>query len=205
MAGRWNPFTGSSDVYRRAWWFYLLLALAALVWRGLAEESPLAGLRPTAWARDLALGAGLGAIALGLWEALRRLPWAAQLETRLRALMAGISGSEVVALALLSAFAEELFFRGALQSAVGLFPAAMVFGLAHWAPGRGGLLWAGWAASLGLALGGLVLVTGALLAPMAAHALVNAVGLWRLRLSAPSDSTAAGDGDDLDDDAGRVQ
>lgn len=195
-AGRWNPFAGTSSLYRRAWWFYLLLALAALVWLRLTDPTLAAQFVARSVGRDLALGLGFGLVAVGAWQGLRRLPPARALEARLRAMVAEVSGSEIVALALLSAFAEELFFRGALQSSVGLWAGAAVFGLAHLAPGREGLLWAVWAALLGLALGSLVVYTGALTAAMAAHALINAVGLWQL---ARPESAADGD------DSGSVQ
>ena len=132
------------------------------------------------WARDLALGVAAGAVALLAWEGLRRLGSARGLESNLRRLLAGVSRSEAGALAALSGFAEELFFRGAVQPVAGLWVAAVIFGLVHFAPGRGGLLWMMWAFVMGLALGLLALWTHALVSPIVAHMTVNAVGLMRL-------------------------
>lgn len=181
----WNPFAGASALYLRAWALYLVLALAAAVWMSLRGASVLqavlGGERALgSWALDLGMGLGCGLAALVAWEGLRRLPWGAELEVRLRTLLSSVSRAEALALAALSGFAEELFFRGAMQPAAGLWLTAVVFGLAHLAPGKGGLLWAGWAATLGVVLGLLAQWTGALVAPMLAHATINAAGLWRM-------------------------
>lgn len=181
----WNPFAGASALYLRAWALYLMLALAAAVWMSLRGDSvlqvALGGVATLgSRGRDLGMGLGCGLAALVAWEGLRRLPWGAELEVRLRTLLSSVSRPEALALAALSGFAEELFFRGAMQPAAGLWLTAAVFGLAHLAPGRGGLLWAGWAAALGVVLGLLAQWTGALVAPMLAHATINAAGLWRM-------------------------
>ena len=85
--------------------------------------------------------------------------------------------SECVALALLSGVAEEAFFRGALQPQVGLLAASLLFALAHFAPGRDLWPWTLCSLAAGLALGGLFAWTGNLVAPVVAHALINAVNL----------------------------
>lgn len=200
--GRWSPFAGASALYVRAWVLYLILALVAAVWMSLAGRSLAAALgvqAPTAkvWLRDLGLGVACGLVALAAWEGLRRLPWGAELEARLRQLLSTVTRPEALALAVLSGFAEELFFRGALQPAAGLWLTAGIFGLAHLAPGRGGLLWAGWAAALGVVLGLMAQWTAALVAPIVAHATINAAGLWRI---AGGETT---EGSRSADDAGR--
>jgi membrane protease YdiL (CAAX protease family) len=78
--------------------------------------------------------------------------------------------------------AEEAFFRGALQPHVGLVAASLIFGLAHFAPRRDLLPWTAFSLGAGLLLGGLFEMTGNLLAPVAAHALINAVNLRFLSL-----------------------
>jgi membrane protease YdiL (CAAX protease family) len=88
---------------------------------------------------------------------------------------------EVVGLALLSGFSEELFFRGAVQLSWGYLPATLLFAVLHTGRGREFRVWTGAALLSGLVLGGLVLWRGDLLAAMTAHAVVNAVGLERLR------------------------
>lgn len=93
------------------------------------------------------------------------------------------SGLEAVGFALLTAGAEELFFRGALQSLIGVWGQALVFGLLHPMPRRG------WSYTLytavsGLAFGYAVIVTGSLWPGFVAHFLVNFQGLLELRRGA---------------------
>ena len=85
-----------------------------------------------------------------------------------------------MALALATSLGEEILFRGVLLDRIGLIGQAVLFGALHPA-GRKGWSYPLFAAASGLALGGLVLVTGRLSAAVAAHVLVNAVGLLGLR------------------------
>jgi uncharacterized protein len=80
----------------------------------------------------------------------------------------------------LSGFAEELFFRGAVQGAIGWLPATLAFALLHTGPGRAFRLWTLFALLAGLLFGALMELRGNLLGPVVAHFLVNAVNLWRL-------------------------
>jgi membrane protease YdiL (CAAX protease family) len=80
-----------------------------------------------------------------------------------------LSGVQIAFVSLAAALGEEIFFRGWLQPVIGWVPAAVVFGAAHVAGAR--MLALGvWATGMGLVLGGLVIVTGGLLASMIAHA-----------------------------------
>ncbi len=81
---------------------------------------------------------------------------------------------------MLSGFAEELFFRGALQGTVGLVGATILFGLLHSGPGKAFRLWTLFALLAGGILGLLMHWRGNLLGPVAGHFLVNAVNLRRL-------------------------
>jgi membrane protease YdiL (CAAX protease family) len=117
-----------------------------------------------------------------LLEALRRLlPAQRRLEERLGELLGGLTAPQAVALAALSGFAEELFFRGAVQGALGWIAASLLFALLHSGPGPEFRLWTLFAACAGLLFGALMLWRGNLLAPALAHFLVNAVNLHRLR------------------------
>jgi len=87
---------------------------------------------------------------------------------------------EAVALAVLSGFAEELFFRGAVQGAFGWLPATLAFAVLHSGPGKAFRLWTLFAAVAGLVFAGLTVWRGNLLAPIVGHFLVNAVNLGRL-------------------------
>lgn len=172
------------QLVRWAWAFYLALALAAVVWIGV-REGPIRrelflGETLAAVGIDLSLGVGAGLGLVALWGAVCRRPLARELEARLAAAIGSLGSVEVVALAILSGFAEELFFRGAVQRAWGLVPAALTFALLHTGRGRAFLLWTAFAAIAGFAFGALVALRGTLAPAIVAHALVNAVNLRRL-------------------------
>lgn len=185
--------TGRSDstaarqaerLYRLAWLFYLVLALAGSLWIGLRQgRIPLRlFVDPSRWWLDAAMGAAAGGALLACWEALRRLlPAARGLEDRLGELLGGLTAPQAIALAVMSGFSEELFFRGAVQGAVGWLAASLLFALLHSGPGRELRLWTLFALCAGLLFGALMLWRGNLLAPALAHFLVNAVNLYRLR------------------------
>jgi membrane protease YdiL (CAAX protease family) len=84
-------------------------------------------------------------------------------------------------LAVITAFGEELLFRGALQPFAGLFLTSVLFGLLHM--GRDGLVsaWSLWALIAGLLLGWMYAETGSLWPPIVAHFGVNAVSILNLR------------------------
>ena len=176
--------------------FYLLLGTAGVVWIGLHREGPLPlslFLRPATLAGDLLLGGAAGGALLALWAAARRwLPLARRLERRLAAALAGTTRQEALALAVLSALAEEVFFRGAVQGAFGLWPAALLFALLHSGPKRDLALWGLFALAAGLAFGALAAARGALAPAVTAHFVVNAVGLRRLARPAPAGPAAGG-------------
>ena len=107
-------------------------------------------------------------------------------------LLGRLSLAQCVLLAAVSGVAEEAFFRGVLQPRIGLLAAALVFGLAHFVPRRELAPWALFAFAAGLLLGILFESTGNLVAPVVAHASINAVNLWLL-----SERYATGDGVDF--------
>jgi membrane protease YdiL (CAAX protease family) len=83
-------------------------------------------------------------------------------------------------LALATALAEELFFRGALLGLIGVWGQALLFGLLHPATRRG------WSYTLftfvaGLAFGYATLWTGSLWAAMLAHFVINLQGFLEIR------------------------
>jgi uncharacterized protein len=171
-------------LYGLAWLFYLLLAAGAVVWIGQREGGAIEAalfLDPRRWWWDLALGAGSGLALLALWELVgRRFEAARRFEALLRSVLGSLDASQAVGLALLSGFAEELFFRGAVQGAWGIWWATALFAVLHTGRERGLWVWTVFAAIAGLAFGGLVLWTGNLLAAIVAHVLVNAINLSRL-------------------------
>lgn len=107
-----------------------------------------------------------------IYEPLRRVlrPWARS-----------TSVVAIVGVALASGIAEELFFRGWLQTQTNVVVASLLFGAAHlW--GRGALPYGAYATLMGFGLGGLFAYTGShLWAPILAHVLNNLLGLLTLR------------------------
>ncbi|MFY9820362.1 MAG: CPBP family intramembrane glutamic endopeptidase [Thermoanaerobaculia bacterium] len=184
-------------LYRFAWGLYLFLALAGAIWIGFQRGIiPLSLFLDTRrWWLDLGLGLGAGLLLLGLWAAAERVfPLARELEAKLAQALGPLSGSEAIALALLSGFAEELFFRGAVQGTLGLVGATILFGLLHSGPGKELRLWTLFALLAGVVLGLLMQWRGNLLGPVAGHFLVNAVNLRRLA-GRPEDSAKLAPGE----------
>ncbi len=164
--------------------FYAALALVAFVWRSVWAGEPLfyaseaaaeIGVHPL---RDGLLGLLLaGLVILGSREFTRRTRSGTALARSLAEAIGPVSTLQVVWLALASGIGEEAFFRGALQPRVGLVAASLLFGLAHFVPRRELWVWSVFSILVGLLIGGLFEWTGNLLAPIVAHAGINAVNL----------------------------
>ena len=185
-------------LFRFSWFFYLILAVAGLVWLGLQRGAIEPGVffDTATWWRDLAAGLAVAGALLGVWAAARRwLPAARELEETVAKLLGPIERAEAIGLAFLSGIAEEIFFRGAVQEAWGWVVAAALFAVLHTGPGRAMRSWTAFAALAGLALGAVTLATGNLLAAIVAHFVVNAVGLTRVaRLAASTGTGNSGTG-----------
>jgi len=165
---------------------YALLFAAALLWDWLSGDSllylsPAAEVRGVRPLRDAGLGVVSGILVVLLSDQLsRRTRSGDRLARALGALLGRLTAAECVVLAAVSGVAEEAFFRGALQPRIGLLPASLIFGLAHFVPRRELAPWALFAVAAGLLLGILFESTGNLVAPVVAHASINAVNLWLL-------------------------
>jgi len=170
-------------LYRFAWSLYLFMALAGVLWIGVRQgRIPLTlFVDPGRWWLDLGLGLGAGLLLLALWWVAERVfSLARELEARLANVLGPLTVSEALGLALLSGFAEEVFFRGAAQGTLGWAAATILFGLLHSGPGKAFRLWTVFALLAGLILGGLMVWRGNLLGPFVGHFVVNAVNLRRL-------------------------
>jgi uncharacterized protein len=133
------------------------------------------------------LGACVGAITVLATKALvMRFGFASRLHSELRPLAMSLSTQMVVVLATTSALGEELFFRGLLLSWIGLVPQAIVFGLLHQTGGSSRWVWIIWATIGGLLLGSMYQLTGSVVGPVIAHALINGLNLQFLKRHDPS-------------------
>lgn len=187
------PELPPGQLYRIAWAFYMVLGLGGVLWIGWREKviSVVLFVDPSGWWIDLAIGLAAGGLLVGLWNlGTSGLSLARDLEGRLGRLLGNLSPAEVVALAVFSGVAEELFFRGAVQGSWGWFLATALFALLHTGPAPAFRLWTLFAAVAGGLFGGLMLWRGNLLAPMVAHFAVNAVNLWRVTRRAPTEAAA---------------
>ena len=146
-----------------------------------AEPQPLASglLYRLAWNFYLLL-----AIVAVVWVGLR----AGSIPLSLFVRWPGAIVDVVLGLALLSGFAEELFFRGAVQQAFGWIAATILFAALHLGSGKGFRLLALFAAIGGLVFSGLVIWRESLLSAMVAHIVVNGINLRHLTRSAEVDS-----------------
>lgn len=97
-----------------------------------------------------------------------------------RPLFENVRAWQIVLISVLAGMAEELLFRGVLQPLVGWPAASLLFGVVH-VGGRGFIGYGAWAACIGALFGGLMVVTGGLLAPIVAHAVYDALALAYVR------------------------
>jgi len=180
------PGANPAGFVRAALIFYGVMGCGALFWRmsspGESIFHPATNVEPAfGVVAAIGLGALVGLLAVGLSEVLTRFTELGEsLADVLGEGLAGIGRADALLLALASGIAEEMFFRGALQPAVGIFWASIVFGACHFLPRRELALWSVYAVGMGFAFGGLYEWTGQLLAPIAAHVVVNGINLPRL-------------------------
>jgi uncharacterized protein len=170
---------------------YALVAVGALgIGHGFARGSLFAYQEPwlpltggESHAFSLVLGGAFAAlVVVGTRVLVENVTWARNLHRDLRPMTLRLDGAGIVAIATLSAFAEELVFRGLLMPWLGLLPQALLFGVVHaQLSGPSRWVWVAWASVVGLALGGIFGVSGSLLGPMLAHGLINGLNLVYLR------------------------
>lgn len=176
-----GPSPRQDHILRAAALFYAALTLAALAIGVFTENALLWRARPDGLGpvlEQLTLGLGVGLAIIGASNLLTRWTgWGRSFERVVRELFGPLAWSDCFFLALLSSLGEELFFRGALQPLLGLYPTSALFALAHWPRDRSLLPWTLMAGVLGLGFGLMVERSGQLAGPVAAHFLVNFVNL----------------------------
>ena len=179
--------------------FYAVLLLAATVVGVLGGrnvfvlgDSPLFGL--AAGVASACATVAFGVLLYRLLPTLRKLS-----DELAPSLVDGARRRDLMLVSVLSGVGEEAFFRGALQPALGIVVASLLFGILHVGPDRRYLVWTVWAVGAGFLFGFLYVWTGGLLAPVTAHVLHNAATLllWKRsrskRSGAPEDTASAGD------------
>lgn len=170
---------------------YLSLEIAVTIllgglglWGMRALDLPIS-LRPSRTAFALGIS---GSVFLGLWTLLvqygyrlfRGRAYAENLTAALAKYFAHPSPAQVLLGGITAACGEELFFRGFIQQALGLAPAALLFMLAH--VGRKDIRVIGyWSVFQGLYLGLFFAWTDNLLVPMLAHGLFDIGGMLYFR------------------------
>ena len=174
-------------IVKLALFFYGALFAVALAWsiwsgRSVFYASQAAAEEGVAPLLGTALGLAVAAATIGVSRRVERTQWGDAMGRALAELLGKRSLRECIVLAVASGVAEEAFFRGVLQPALGWLLASLIFGLVHFAPKRELLPWTGFALAAGLVLGALFESTGNLVAPIVAHVGINAANLRRLVL-----------------------
>ena len=178
------------DRARLAWGviaFGLLLELAigvagiAVGWM-LNKENLLETLLSGASWHWIGLGAGLGlAVAVVLCLVIRLVkPLQRSRSMRILRVLQSANWLQVLLLCVVAGFAEEIFFRGALQPDIGIYATALLFGLLH----AYGKLYVFLAMLAGVGLGFTYELTGSLAAAVAAHTVYNLAIAVQVKLRA---------------------
>ncbi len=163
------------------------LAVGLAVWlrKGVPWSHPKPWLSltiPTALATSLGLGLVLSLVVIGGTRiCVARFGWAQRLHLELQPIARGLRLWQILLIAVLSSLGEELLFRGLLQPWLGLWLSSLLFGLLHQVPGPSRWVWATWAAVVGVCFASIFALTGSLLGPLVAHALINGVNFVFLR------------------------
>jgi membrane protease YdiL (CAAX protease family) len=160
---------------------YLGLAAAALVWASIRGQPniwhPVTTGEPHFWLGACA-GLALGLLVVFLSRlAVHRFEWARALHREFRALLSPLTDLEIVVLAAASSLGEEMFFRGALMPAVGIWVSSAVFALLHIGPRTRYLPWTVGSFVAGLLFSELFLWSGDLTGPVVAHFTINFLNL----------------------------
>lgn len=166
---------------------YLALASAGVAWVHLWDDGLVwrssQGPTPQFWKGILGgLLIGGGFVAASRFVT-HRFEWGRLLHQDLRARLGPLSSMEIVILAAASSLGEEIFFRGALLPAVGLWLSSLIFALLHVGPKLRFLPWTIASFLAGLAFGLLFLWSGDLTGPVIAHFTVNTLNLRYLSIT----------------------
>jgi membrane protease YdiL (CAAX protease family) len=164
-------------------------ALLLLVATGWSYFTQIPLLKPLTFSyQALIIGIGVGCVmamsGFALYGLSRKFSIFGQLrdliDNYLLPMVADLKPADLVIIALLSGFCEEIFFRGVAQPVFGIVLTSLAFGLFH-DPSFRYISYAIIAAFYGYLLGLLYAYTGNLWAPIAAHVTHNLISLYILR------------------------
>ncbi len=173
--------------------FYAVLAGLGVLWMVLAGPEGRPALLPSGPRLGTSLlgGAALAAVVLLGTPALLRLsPQMRRLAADIREILEGSSQRALLVMALASGIGEEVFFRGGMQTSLGLLATTLIFGLLHGLPGTRYAAWGAFALVVGLGLGLLRELEQGLWGPILAHVCINFVNLRRIVRSGPEPDPA---------------
>src|SRR6056297_613020 len=111
----------------------------------------------------------------------RKVPTIARFWNTLHTTLGPLRMSSILLLSLLSAYGEELFFRGALQPAIGYIGAPFLLAASPFPPQRNMLIWPLYALLMGAALGYLRILGGDIYSAVLLHFTANTISLYLLR------------------------
>ncbi len=131
-----------------------------------------------------AAGASLAIVLASRWAA-RATGWGRALRSELAALVGGMDSPRILALSLLSAFGEELLFRGVALAYLGVWLQGALFALFHFPVRRALWPWTVFALAIGLGLGALTQGSGSLWPAILLHFCVNYFNLHDLAGAPP--------------------
>ncbi len=139
------------------------------------------------WLLSVGLGLLLGSTTIAATPAMvRRWRWARALHLALRPAVHRAGDAALMSVAVASAAGEELLFRGLLVPLVGVVASSIAFGVLHQIRGRARWGWMAWATVMGMLFGAVFAVTGSLVGPLLAHAVINHSNLRFLRDNDPA-------------------
>ncbi len=162
--------------------FYAFPAAVAWIWLYFQKPGLSAALwMPAKWYLHLPLGVAAGLLVVALSIVFGKyFAWTRRLEAEFGWILGAQKFWEIAWIAILSGCAEEYLFRGALQQKFGLIAATIVFAVIHWPLNPNFLPWPFVAGVVGLGLGVLAQQTESLVAPAAAHVVINFINLRRI-------------------------
>ena len=162
--------------------FYGILAVGAFLWQWIVAGDPLLIFRINAKRPRMGAETGLllGAFLFNLvfdYAGPRYSSLLSRFQNSLREIIGPLLPRDIFILAVLSAFGEELFFRGAVQASLGFIPATLLFAASHYPLKKELWLWPLYALLMGSVLGTLRILGGDIWSAVLLHFSVNAVSL----------------------------